>query len=116
MLRDGAYTDIEGKEKHYPVLTHLSSNNSFISIHVPRSFLDTQRQRWGMSHTDSHHNLEVEQRRKQTTLKDRATEIKAQSVSGSLRRESHSRAIFKHPAFLSSLAVPDQSQADTLAL
>lgn len=86
MLRDGAYTDIEGKEKHYPVLTHLPSNNRCISIHVPRSLQGTQGQRWGVSHTGSHHNLDVEQRRKQTTLKDRAWEIKAQSVSGSLRR------------------------------
>lgn len=92
MLRDGAYTDMEGEEKHYPVLTHPSSNNSFISISVPRSFLGTQSQRWGISHTGSHHNLEVEQRRKQTTLKDRATEIKAQRVPAQVVCDS--RVIF----------------------
>lgn len=113
MLRGGVYTDMEGREKHYTVLSHPSSNNSFTSIRVSTSFLGTQTVMGNITHRLSQ-QFRSGTEKEETTLKDRATEIKAQSVTGSLCRSSVTLGSFSNT--LSSLVVPDQSQTDTLDL
>lgn len=108
-----AHTDMEGKR-----MTALSGPLVFQpQLHqCPCTQVFSRCLVSGMGKVTHRLSPQFRQRKKQKTLKDRATEIKDKALVGPAQVVCGYRVIFKHPASLSSPVAPDKSQANTLDL